>query len=182
MPWLLARFGARISAFGRACLVMSGVSGWVSAAGIVGMSVNDSQPWWAMYFLGITVLFLGGLFGIGCARLKLLEGWSALPLATALWMPLAVGLGLVYQWITGQPVDFPEVLMVTGVAGLGGLVLLGYATLRAGLNDRRELGRALGPGTPEVSGPFNGPYGTAGGPLLLHGQRALQMCWGLCAT
>ena len=65
---------------------------------------------------------------------------ASLPLATALWMPLAVvartGLPVDHG---REPVDSPEVLMVTGVAGLAGLALLGYATLRDGLNERREL-------------------------------------------
>ncbi len=138
---LLARFNPQAGSLGRAGLLLSGASAAASMIGALGLAASDSEPWWIVFFIGMVAMLLGmGLFGIDCAQRRLLRGWSALPLATAWWMPVVVVVQLVYQQVAGSAADLPFVWFAAPmVAGLAGLALLGLVALRPALAAGREL-------------------------------------------
>jgi hypothetical protein len=124
---LLVRYGKDTGAFGRSSLGLAIVSGMVSAVGMVGLGIYDSDPWWSLFFWGLTFQFVGAaLFGIVCLRRRVLPRWNALPLFAGVWIPLFVVVVLIVEQFTGTWVEWPEwvffaiwLLSLAGLAGLG---------------------------------------------------------------
>jgi hypothetical protein len=124
---LLARFGRAAGGFGRLSLGLGAVFGVVSAVGVVGLGIKDSDPWWSMFFWGLTFQFLGvALFGVVCLQRRLLGRWNGLPLLAGMWAPLFVAISLIVEQFSGAWLDMPEwifyslwLLSLAGLAGLG---------------------------------------------------------------
>jgi hypothetical protein len=59
----------------------------ISEIDYIGLVIFDSEPWWTMFFLGFTFIFLGlALFGVICLRKRLLSKWNAVPFLTGIWI------------------------------------------------------------------------------------------------
>jgi hypothetical protein len=131
MLGLLVRYGSQAGGFGRLTLVLGILGGLVSAVGMAGLSVNDSNPWWSMFFFGMTFQYLMlVLFGIVCLRRQILPRWNSLPLLAGLWIPGYVLVSGYLELFTGAWVDTPIAVFFTlwlitlvGFAGLGYLLL-----------------------------------------------------------
>ncbi len=137
---LLARYGRIAGGFGRFSLGLGIVFGVVSAAGAIGLGISDSDPWWSMFFWGLTFQFLGvALFGIVCLQRGLLGRWNGLPLLAGVWVPLFVATSLIVEQFSGTWVDWPEwvfyslwLFSLAGLAGLG-IVMQASAASEEGL-------------------------------------------------
>lgn len=125
---LFLRYGQRAGGFGRFSLGLGAISGLVSAIGAIGLGIYDSEPWWSMFFLGMTVQYLGlALFGIANLRQRTLPRWNGLPILAGLWVPLFVLYSLVFERVTGQWVEWPEAIFTSlWLLSLAGLAGLGY--------------------------------------------------------
>jgi hypothetical protein len=130
---LFARYGRAAGSFGRISLALGIVFGLFSAAGVIGLGINDSEPWWLMFFWGLTFQFLGvALFGVACLQHRLLGRWNGLPLLAGVWVPLFVAISLSVEQFSGAWVAWPEwvfytlwLLSLAGLAGLGILMQAG---------------------------------------------------------
>jgi hypothetical protein len=123
---LLLRYGKRSGGLGQIGLVLGALSGLVAAAGAVGLSLNDSEPWWSFFFLGLVTQFLGlALFGLANTRQRSLPRWNLLPVITGLGLPALAISSLIVERVNGRFVETPAVIvllvMVLTVAGLFGL-------------------------------------------------------------
>ncbi len=124
---LVARYGEAAGNFGRFSLGLGMISGLVSASGVIGLAIYDSESWWSLFFWGLTAQFLGlALFGVVCLQRRLLPRWNGLPLLAGVWVPLFVASSLIIEQFTGTGVDWQEwvfyslwLLSLTGLAGLG---------------------------------------------------------------
>ena len=125
---LLVRYGKTAGAFGRLSLGLAMVSGVVSAVGMVGLAIYDSNPWWSMFFFSLTFQFLGAtLFGVVCLRRQMLPRWNGLPLFAGIWVPLFVVISLIVEQNSGTWVEWPEwVFFSIWFLSLAGLTGLGY--------------------------------------------------------
>jgi hypothetical protein len=117
---MIVRYGQAAGGAGRAFLVLAILSGMVSSAGGLGLGIVDSDPWWSMFFLGATAVFLClALFGVVCLQRPVLQRWKALPLVTMIGLPLSVVLAM------GMTPELPgavfTVMMVVSLVGLAGL-------------------------------------------------------------
>lgn len=130
---LLARYGAQTGGVGRAGLGLAAVSAPVSALGIISLSIFDFEPWWSVFFLGATTLFLGlALFGIACWSHKPLPSWNALPAISFIWLPGWLLSGVVFELITGNWLELPDPLeVILIVVSAAGLAVLGVQLLKA---------------------------------------------------
>jgi hypothetical protein len=122
MAGMWVRYRRPAGSLGSIALGIGVFSGLVSLLGVIGLAVNDSSPWWEMFFLGWTFQFLAlALFGLVCLRRKLLRRWNALPLLAGIWLPVMVSLNIGLRW------QAPEVVVTLIIAlGLAGLAALGY--------------------------------------------------------
>jgi hypothetical protein len=126
MLGLQARYGGEAGGFGRFVLVFGALCGLVSAIGMVGLAISDSDPWWSMFFLGWTAQYLMlALFGIVCLRRQVLPRWNGLPLLAGVWMPAFTLISLIYESATGSWVEWPDAVFIflfaIGAAGFAGL-------------------------------------------------------------
>ncbi|MGW8252111.1 MAG: hypothetical protein ACWGO1_15835 [Anaerolineales bacterium] len=130
MLGLQARYGGKAGGFGRLTLVIGALSGLVSAVGMVGLAIYDSDPWWSLFFMGWVIQYLMlALFGIVCLRRQLLPRWNGLPLLAGIWLPVFMLVSLVYENATGSWVELPDAVFIFlfsigafGFAGLGYLL------------------------------------------------------------
>lgn len=128
MLGLQSRYGAQGGKFGSFCLGLGALSGLVSAVGILGLAINDSDPWWSMFFLGWMLQYLMlALFGVICRQRRILPRWNSLPLLAGIWLPGFMLVSLIYESMTGSWLELPDpvfaALFTIGAAGAG---LLGY--------------------------------------------------------
>jgi hypothetical protein len=125
---LFLRYGQGAGSFGRFSLGLGALSGVVSAAGAIGLGINDSEPWWSMFFFGMTVQYLGlALFGIANLRQRALPRWYGMPLLAGIWVPSFVILSLISEQVNGGWVDWPDLaFMILWLLSLVGLAGLGY--------------------------------------------------------
>jgi len=126
MLGLQARYGAQGGKFGSFCLGLGALSGLVSAVGILGLAINDSDPWWSMFFLGWMLQYLMlALFGVICRQRRILPRWNSLPLLAGIWLPGFMLVSLIYESITGSWLELPDpvfaALFTIGAAGAGWL-------------------------------------------------------------
>ncbi len=126
MLGLLRRYGARAGGFWRACLGLGALSGHVSAAGMVGMSISENEPWWSMFLFGWVLQYLMlALFGVVCIQRRILPRWNGLPLLAGIWLPGFILISLVYELQTGtwfEPQDAVFfALFMSGAVGFAGL-------------------------------------------------------------
>jgi hypothetical protein len=136
---LLLQYGQKAGVLGSSSLAFSMVSGLVSTAGAIGLGFSDSGPWWNLFFLGLTFLYLGlVVFGLANLRQRLLPRWNGLPAAAGIWLPLYMLMTVTLYLVTGSWVKTPEwvwpVLMWASMLGLTGI---GYLLL----SDARLTGR-----------------------------------------
>lgn len=132
MVGLLVRYGQAAGQWARFGLGAGAVSALIAAVGaVIGTVSPDGPVAWPMFFFGMTFMFAGLLaFGVACVRRKLLPRWNALPLLAAVWLPLVVFLGIVYEAITGSWPEAPAAVgVLLALASFGGLALLGYVLL-----------------------------------------------------
>jgi hypothetical protein len=137
---LFARYGRAAGGFGRFGLGLGIIFGLVSAAGVIGLGISDSDPWWSMFFWGLTFQFLClTLFGVVCLQRRLLGRWNGLPLLAGVWVPLFVAVSLIVEQFSGAWVEWPEwvfyslwLLSLAGLAGLG-IVMQASALLEDGM-------------------------------------------------
>ena len=130
MLGLQARYGGEAGGFGRFALVFGALCGLVSAIGMVGLAIYDSDPWWSLFFLGWVAQYLMlALFGIVCLRRQVLPRWRGLPLLAGIWLPAFMLLSLIYESATGSWVEWPDAVFIflfaigaIGFAGLGYLL------------------------------------------------------------
>jgi len=125
---LLLRYGNSASGFGRACLWMGTLSGLVSATGAIGLGISDSNPWWSMFFFGMTFQYLGlALFGIANLKQPALPRWNGLPLLAGIWVPLFAIASIIAEQIIGGWVELPDLFFISlWLLSLAGLAGLGY--------------------------------------------------------
>jgi hypothetical protein len=122
---LFFRYGRQAGAFARVCLGISFVSGLASAAGMVGLAVSESEPWWSLFFISLTIQFLAfALFGAANLRQRVLSRGNVIPLLAGISLPVlvALNLGLGYE-----PSD--SVLLACFLVGFGGFLVIGYLLL-----------------------------------------------------
>jgi hypothetical protein len=128
MVGMFLRYGKEAGGFGRYSLGFGILSGLVSATGVIGLAVSDSEPWWSMFFLGwgLQSLFLA-MFGWVNLRHNLLPRWNGLPFLTGIWMPSFMAISIVYEQATGSWLELPEaIFLIIFVVMCGGLAGLGY--------------------------------------------------------
>lgn len=124
---LIVRFGPGVGTFGRFGLGLGVLSGIISAAGAIGLGITDSGPWWSMFFLGLTIQFLGlTLFGVANLRQRTLPRVNGLPVITGVWLPLFVSVGLIIQQARGGVGWMDTIFPVPWLFSLLGLAGLGY--------------------------------------------------------
>lgn len=81
----------------------------VSAAGVVGMVVDENSLGWYAFFLGLFAQFFAlAFFGITNLRRRVLPRWNGLPLLAGVWVPGMVLLMGLFQLNTGTSLDSPE--------------------------------------------------------------------------
>jgi hypothetical protein len=56
---LLLRYGKGVGSLWRFSLGLGALSGGISAVGATDLGIQDSNPWWSMFFLGMVFQFLG---------------------------------------------------------------------------------------------------------------------------
>jgi hypothetical protein len=130
MLGLLVRYGRIAGGFGRSILALGALSGVVSAMGIAGLTGDDSNLSWGMFYFGMTIQYLMlALFGIVCIKQRILPRWNGLPLLAGLWVPGYVLLSGFLELYTGTWLDTPEavfysiwLITLVGFAGLGYLL------------------------------------------------------------
>ena len=124
---LLSRYGRQAGGFGRACLGLGAVFGLASAAGALGLAIDDGWPWY-FFFLGTVLQFLAlALFGVVCLRRSILPRSNWLPLLDGLGLPLWVLVNQIYRLTSGR--DLEPALTIFGVVlaiSLLGLAWVGY--------------------------------------------------------
>ena len=123
---LVLRYGQEAGSFGRFSLGLGALSGIISAVGAIGMGVVDSETWWLIFFLGMTVQFLGlTLFGMANLQKRALPRWNSLPVLAGVWLPLYVLVSLIIEQTSGNWLEFPvavfTILWIITIAGLAGL-------------------------------------------------------------
>jgi hypothetical protein len=130
MLGMLVRYGRAAGSLGRFSLGFGALCGLVSAVGVIGLAVYDSNPWWSMFFLGwgLQSLFLA-LFGVASLQRQVLPRWNSLPLLTGIWIPAYMFISLLYEQATGSWMDVPEavfwalfLVLLVGMSGLGYLL------------------------------------------------------------
>ena len=108
---MLARYGARSGKLGQAGLLLAGLSGLASTLGAVGLSVVDSSPWWEFFSGGLVLLFLGlALFAFRVLQLGLMPRLTGVLIATTIWLPAFVVVGLAYRAFSASYLDLFGVL------------------------------------------------------------------------
>jgi len=125
---LYLRYGQAAGSFGRLSLGLGALSGVVSAVGAIGLGIKDSNPWWSMFFFGMTFQYLGlTLFGVANLRLRVLPRWNGLPIFAGFWVPLFVVVSIIIEQVRGGWAEWPEaVFMTLWLLSLAGLAGLGY--------------------------------------------------------
>ncbi len=137
---LLVRYSSASGAFGRYSLGLAVLAGVVCAAGIVGLGVTKSDPWWTLFFLGVVFQFLGAtLFGVARLKHHVLPRWNGLPLLAGLWVPLFTLVNLIVAQLNGTWPEWSDwafyliwLLSLIGLAGIG-LVLQASDVEEAGI-------------------------------------------------
>jgi hypothetical protein len=125
---LRARYGAQAGKNGQAGLVLSLASGALALAGITGLAVTDSSPWWQFLMVGSTFLFVGlGLFGVSCLKRRLLPRWNSLPLLVSIPWPLLLVVDGMLNTVTDNAFEMPAVIITAMIAiSFFGIALVGY--------------------------------------------------------
>ena len=125
---LYVGYGERSGWFGKISMAVSIVSGLVTIVGVVGLGIYDSDPYWTMFFWGMTVMLLGLVFfGIACLRNQVLPRWNWLPLAAGIWWSLFVIVTAILESFRGGWLDLPDAYFMILIALTGlGLAGLGY--------------------------------------------------------
>jgi hypothetical protein len=136
---LFIRYGERVGQLGRFWLALGALSGVIAAAGGVGLSIVDSNPWWSIFFFGTMAQFLGlAFFGLANLGQRALPRWNILPVLTGLWLPLLAIVSIIVERVSGRFVEIPVVaVQVTLGLTLAGLFGLGYLLQ----SDSRTVGR-----------------------------------------
>ena len=129
---LLARYGARSGRLVQFGLLLAGLSGLASMLGAAGLSVADGSPWWEFFSIGLVLLFLGlALFAIRVSQLGLIPRLTGLLLATTIWLPAFVVVGLVFRAVSGRYLDLFGVLpSIITIFNFLGISLVGYQLQR----------------------------------------------------
>jgi len=125
---LYVGYGERSGWFGKISLAVSIVSGLVTIVGATGLGIYDSDPYWYMFFYGMTIMLLGLVFfGIACLRNQALPRWNWLPLAAGIWWPLFVIVSSILESSKGGWLELPDAffMILISLTGLG-LAGLGY--------------------------------------------------------
>ncbi len=130
MLGLMARYGEKAGGIGRLTLGLGALCGLVSAIGMAGLALNDSGPWWSMFWLGWTAQYLMlSLFGVVCLRRRVLPRWNGLPLLVGIWLPGFFLVSTAYESLTGTWVPWGQAIFIfifsvgaVGFAGLGYLL------------------------------------------------------------
>lgn len=125
---LRARYGQRSGQLGQAGLVLSVIGAIAALVGEAGTGLTNSSPWWETMLLGMVALFAGlFLFGLKCARLKLLPRWNNLPVLTGIPWPIAIFFDLLFNSALGIPFAMPPAITtILLLAPFAGLALIGY--------------------------------------------------------
>lgn len=125
---LFLRYGQGTGSFGRLSLGLGALSGVISTIGAIGLGINDSDPWWSMFFFGMTFQFLGlALFGIANLRQRALPRWNGLPVLAGMWVPIFVVVSIILEQVRGGWVELPDAVSMTiWLLSLAGLAGLGY--------------------------------------------------------
>jgi len=88
---LFLRYGQRAGSFGRFSLGFGALSGVIAAVGSIGLGITDSEVWWTVFFISLTLEFLGlALFGLTNVWQRILPRWNRLPVLAGIWIPLYV--------------------------------------------------------------------------------------------
>ena len=120
---MLLRYSPKLDGSG-ILLGIGALAGLASAVGAILLSVNDSNPWWGLFLLGMAIQYIAlAIFGLMNLRRRLLPRWNGLPVL-ALWFPAAMllSLGLTPWEITLQIFAVLWVLTCVMFAGLGYLL------------------------------------------------------------
>lgn len=125
---LRSRFGIGAGSLGRAGLNISLTGAASAVIGIIGSSISDTSPWWQIFLIGTTVIFLGLIFfGIACQQRKLFSRWNGLPLLTGLLWLVLILFELFLSFLNTAmviPGTIVAVMMVAAFAGMGLIGLL----------------------------------------------------------
>ncbi len=124
---LIVRYGQRAGSFGRFSLALGVLSGVISAVGAIGLGIMGSDPWWSMFFFGLTIQLLGlTLFGVANLRHRTLPRWNGLPALAGVWLPLFVSVTLIMEQARIGVIWLDVIYPVFGLLSLAGLAGLGY--------------------------------------------------------
>ena len=124
---LIVRYGQKAGSFGRFSLALGVLSGVISTAGAIGLGILGSDPWFSMFFFGLTIQLLGlTLFGVASLRQRTLPRWNGLPVLAGVWFPLSVIVTLIFEQARGGVVWMDVISPVFWLLSLAGLAVLGY--------------------------------------------------------
>lgn len=120
---MMLRYAPKLDGAG-IMLGIGALAGLASAVGAGMLAVNDNNPWWNLFILGMAGQYLAlAFFGFMNLRRRLLPRWNALPIL-ALWFPAAMFLSLgITPWgISIQVFASLWILTCVMFAGLGYLL------------------------------------------------------------
>jgi hypothetical protein len=130
MVGLIVRYGQVSSSAGRFFLYFGAISGGISfitwLSFLVGLDLTG-EVGWLVFMYCLAFLFTGlALWGIECLRSRLLPRGNALPLLAGIGVSSFVFVGMVYELVTGNWWNAPEIvnvvvftLTVVALVGLG---------------------------------------------------------------
>lgn len=135
MLGLQVRLGNHVGSVASTGLILGAISGVVSAIGGAALALSDAEPWWSLFFFGWLLQYLGlAVFGFVCLSRRLLGAGSWLPLAAGIWLPIWALVSSIYESITGNWVDLPDIYFVILLALPAlFLLLLGFRLISGGL-------------------------------------------------
>jgi hypothetical protein len=128
---LLTRFGAASGLLGRFGLGLGILSGLVSAVSAASSLVFEAEFLWQLFIWGMFFQFTGMvIFGLACLRSRVLPRWHGLPLLAGMWMPLLLLASMIYEAITGNWLNLPDLVFFGfWLVSLAGLAGVGYVLL-----------------------------------------------------